>query len=105
MICEHCGQKITDTWSSDEIIKVALDYLKVDMDKLKSKYRGREVVYPRQLLMYLLFYHSEKKIEQIAKLFNRDRTTVIYAKDNIKSLSKVYPDVRDDIKNITQLIK
>jgi hypothetical protein len=53
----------------------------------ETKYRGRERVVARQLLMVMLRKHTQKSLHYIGKQFNKDHATVIYA---IKTISNLY---------------
>ena len=81
-------------------------YYGVDEDTLKGPHRSRNISEPRQLAMYLVRQLTNQSPEQIAKLFNRERTTVLHAMKQVDSAlrtreSKLYPIYLELIDNIT----
>jgi len=72
--------------SVKEIVKVVADFYNIDQDIIYKKTRKKEVVQPRQLIMYILredFNISYPSIGE--KLGGRDHTTVIHSCDKIKN--------------------
>jgi len=72
--------------SIKEVTSVVANFYQIEESKLCEKTRKKEVVKPRQVLMYILredFNTSYPYIGQ--KLGGRDHTTVIHAYDKIKN--------------------
>jgi chromosomal replication initiation ATPase DnaA len=71
-----------------------------------SKYRGEEVTLARQMTMYLTKEKTELNGEEIAQIFNRDRTTVLHSIQKIKNqLSNKFDDtIKKDVFNLNVLI-
>ncbi|MEX0918931.1 MAG: chromosomal replication initiator protein DnaA [Candidatus Paceibacterota bacterium] len=72
--------------SIKDVMKIVSDYYNIDEKFLYEKTRRKEVVKPRQIIMYLLredFNTSYPYIGQ--KLGGRDHTTVIHAYEKIKN--------------------
>lgn len=90
---------------SDVVEKVAR-YFDVDPASIYEKTRRKEVVKPRQLIMYILredFAVSYPAIGQ--KLGGRDHTTVIHSCEKIKNELKGDSDLEEEITQIRMLLK
>ena len=75
------GQTVTPAL----IIRNVCKYYGVDEDTLKGPQRSRNISEPRQLAMYLMRQLAGMGHDDIAKVFGRDRTTVLHS---IKQLDK-----------------
>jgi len=90
---------------SDVVDKVAR-YFSIDPTSIYEKTRRKEVVRPRQLIMYILredFHVSYPSIGQ--KLGGRDHTTVIHSCEKIKNELKNSTDLEEEITQIRLLFK
>ena len=90
---------------SDVVDKVAR-YFDVDPSAIYEKTRRKEIVKPRQLIMYILredFQVSYPAIGQ--KLGGRDHTTVIHSCEKIKNELKDDTDLEEEITQIRLLLK
>jgi len=90
---------------SDVVDKVAR-YFDVDPASIYEKTRRKEVVKPRQLIMYILredFQVSYPAIGQ--KLGGRDHTTVIHSCEKIKREVKDDPELEEEISQVRSLLK
>ncbi len=90
---------------SDVVDKVAR-YFDIDPSSIYEKTRRKEVVKPRQLIMYILredFQVSYPAIGQ--KLGGRDHTTVIHSCEKIKNELKGNADLEEEITQVRLLLK
>lgn len=90
---------------SDVVDKVAR-YFDIDPSSIYEKTRRKEVVRPRQLIMYILredFAVSYPAIGQ--KLGGRDHTTVIHSCEKIRNEVKANSDLEEEITQIRMLLK
>ena len=90
---------------SDVVDKIAR-YFDVDPSSIYEKTRRKEVVKPRQLIMYVLredFQVSYPAIGQ--KLGGRDHTTVIHSCEKIKRELKESEELEEEIAQIRMLLK
>ena len=72
--------------STEEVVRIIANYFNLDEENIYKKTRKKEVVRPRQLIMYLLredFGMAYPAIGQ--KLGGRDHTTVIHSYEKIKN--------------------
>jgi chromosomal replication initiator protein len=87
----------------DLIILAIEDYFKIKFSDLKRKTRKRNIVYPRQLCMYLLCIHTKLSLKYIGELFGgRDHTTVIHSRELIMDLLQCDTRVKDDLDKISE---
>ena len=89
-----------------EIAEKVCNYYQIKYGQMMSKYRGEEVTLARQMTMYLTKQKTALNGEEIAKLFNRDRTTVLHSISKIKGqLSNKFDDtIKNDIFNLNVLV-
>ncbi len=88
--------------SYKEVVKIIADFYKIEEESIYEKTRKKEVIKPRQIIMYILredFSISYPSIGE--KLGGRDHTTVIHSYEKIKSeiksdmlLSKEIQEIR-----------
>ncbi len=89
-----------------QIAEKVCNYYQIKYGQMMSKYRGEEVTLARQMTMYLTKEKTALSGEEIAKLFNRDRTTVLHSISKIKGqLSNKFDDtIKNDIFNLNVLV-
>lgn len=82
------------------------NYYQINYGQLMSKYRGEEVTLARQMSMYFARERTELNSEEIAKIFNRDRTTVLYSIQKIRGqLSNKFDDtIKNDVFNLNVVL-
>jgi chromosomal replication initiator protein len=76
--------------SVNELIKIISDFFNIDEKSIVDKTRRKEVVRPRQIIMYILredFNISYPTIGE--KLGGRDHTTVIHSCEKVKKDMKI----------------
>lgn len=88
--------------SVDKIIKVVAEFFKIEPDELCSAKRNQELVWSRQIVMYLLRHEMNLSFPKIGQQLNKkDHTTVIHGVDKIeKEIGR-----NDDLKKELTLIK
>jgi chromosomal replication initiator protein len=76
-----------NTLTAERIIAVVAKQFGVEVDRLLSRERSREVALPRQVVMYLMREETSASLPQIGEaLGGRDHTTVMYGCDKITNL-------------------
>lgn len=88
------------------IIKKIADYYDIQEESIYEKTRKREVVKPRQIIMYLLredYHISYPMIGE--KLGGRDHTTVMHSCDKIKNEILRDQTLREEIEEIRAILK
>jgi chromosomal replication initiator protein len=86
----------------NKIIKITGDFFKIESEDLLSAKRNRELVWPRQIVMYLLRHEMNLSYPIIGRELNKkDHTTVMHG---VQKIEKEI-GVNDDLKKELTLIK
>lgn len=91
--------------SYKEVVKIISDFYKIEEDAIYEKTRKKEVIKPRQIIMYILredFNISYPSIGE--KLGGRDHTTVIHSYEKIKDDIKTDSLLSKEIQEIRSMI-
>lgn len=95
-------QEYENTATIEDIQRIVSDYYKVRLQDLKGSSRIKSIVVPRQVCMFLIEKHLGKSLTDIGRSFgNKDHTTVINARERVKSLQYSDPDLKRDIDELT----
>jgi chromosomal replication initiator protein len=91
--------------SYKEVVKIISDFYKIEEGSIYEKTRRKEIIKPRQIIMYILredFSISYPSIGE--KLGGRDHTTVIHSCEKIKKEIKVDSLLLKEIQEIRSMI-
>ena len=96
----------TKNVSPNQIIKAVTKYYDISESDLKGTSRKKEIVKPRQVVMYLLREELEYSFPFIGKkIGGKDHTTVMYSHKKIKKkLEEEDEDMKEDITLIKQMM-
>ena len=72
-----------ESLTSDKVIDVVCKYYNVARADLLGRKKNKEIVDPRMVCMYLMTEILDMPLTSIGKIFSRDHTTVIHARDKI----------------------
>jgi chromosomal replication initiator protein len=90
--------------SVKDIIKTIADFYNIDESSIYEKTRRKEVVRPRQLIMYILREEFDVSYPSIGqKLGGRDHTTVIHSCEKIKNELKTNHILAQELKQIRSM--
>ncbi len=82
------------------------DYFNIKISDLESQKRSKNIVYPRQLAMYICRELTDLSFPKIGEYFgNRDHTTVLHSCDKITKERKNNDSVNDIINKLINEIK
>ncbi len=91
--------------SHKEVVKIISDFYKIDEESIYEKTRKKEVIKPRQIIMYILRQDFNISYPSIGdKLGGRDHTTVIHSCEKIKKDIKVDNLLLKEIQQIRSMI-
>lgn len=96
--------KLFRVFDPEIIIKSSCHYFEIDLEDIQGKSRKRELVIPRQVIMYFLTEYTDLTYKIIGNIFNRDHTTVIHSKDTIKDLMTTDDDIRAKVEELKKFI-
>lgn len=93
------------TASIKEVVKIIADFYNVPEEAILDKTRKKEVVKPRQIIMYILREDFNVSFPSIGeKLGGRDHTTVIHSCEKIKGDIKTNPALVEELTQVRALI-
>jgi chromosomal replication initiator protein len=93
------------TASIKEVMKIIADFYNVPEEAILDKTRKKEVVKPRQIIMYILREDFNVSFPSIGeKLGGRDHTTVIHSCEKIKGDIKTNPTLVEELVQVRALI-
>ncbi len=105
IVLKNIIQSSTTSFSSQNIFKVVSDYYEINEKEIKSSSRKREIVKPRQIIIYLLRNELNYSFPYIGKkIGGKDHTTIIYSFNKINKDLKINEDLREEISYIKQTI-
>ena len=91
--------------SYKEVVKIISDFYKIDEESIYEKTRRKEIIKPRQIIMYILRQDFNISYPSIGdKLGGRDHTTVIHSCEKIKREIKVDNSLIKEIQQIRSMI-
>ncbi len=89
----------------DKINNIVAEYFSMDVDRLRSQTRKREVVTARQAAMYLCKKLAKEPLKAIGNAFGgRDHSTVIYAVRSVNNLMETDPKFRAIITDLEKQV-
>lgn len=90
----------------ENIINVVCDHYNVSIEDIKSSKRNKELVHPRQLIMYLCRSMTNATYKEIASVLGgRDHSTVMYGERSVTDLIEKDESTRKTIETIINKIK
>ncbi len=89
----------------DMIIKIVAEHFNVSVSDIISKKKSQDIVYPRQLIMYLCRTLTDVALSLIGKkLGNRDHTTIIHGYEKIQREIEENDKIRNDVEILKKKI-
>ncbi len=88
-----------------KIQKIVANYFGIGIDDLKSKKRNKEIIFPRQVAMYLARLHTDESFPKIGSEFGgKDHSTVIHSCDKIEREIKKNKEVKTIVETLQKEI-
>lgn len=87
------------------IEQVVCTYLEVHPKTLGGVKRTRDIVFARQVIMFLIRRYSTLSLMNIGKRYNKDHTTVIHSLRTINNLMDTDPVVRSKVRHLESEIQ
>ena len=88
-----------------DIQKEVEGFYKVSHADLVGKKRNRNIIYARQIAMYLCRQLLDLPFNDIGKKFNRDHSTVMYSVSNVEEKMKENRELQEEIETLRQMIR
>ncbi|MDD5129779.1 MAG: chromosomal replication initiator protein DnaA [Candidatus Omnitrophica bacterium] len=90
----------------DFIQRCVVEEFGISLQDLKTKRRNKQVVFPRQIAMYLSRELTELSLPEIGELFGgKDHTTVLHAYKKIKEDICKNPELKERVDKVIQVVK
>lgn len=87
------------------VIQAAVaDHFDLTIEELLGKDRSRRVSGPRQIAMFLACEYSGQTLPMIASAFGRDHSTVVHARDRVRSIHRTDPAAADAVDSLKAVI-
>jgi chromosomal replication initiator protein len=92
--------------SISEVVKTVCEYYNIQQNFIYNKTRRKDIVKPRQIIMYILREYFDVSYPTIGeKLGGKDHTTVIHSYEKIKKERKDDPHLNKEIEDIYNILK
>ncbi len=82
------------------IIDTVVEYFEITTDDIMSEKRSEEIMYPRQIAMYLCSQMTKETLSSIGKVFGRNHSTVRNSIAKIEMNRKVDSEINNKVENI-----
>lgn len=83
------------------VLDVVSKHFHMQHDELMGRYRGRMISRGRWMVMAILYYEAGWNYSRIARLFDRDHTTIMYGIGNIDRTTTDYTDIVARIQEVS----
>jgi len=98
--------KISLTLTLDEVLAGVCRYYNVELERLKSKQRDRDIAWPRQVAMYVLREETHTSLFQIGHaLGGRDHTTILHGYEKVHAEVTSNERVRREIAQLLETLQ
>lgn len=101
----HFSGSLSKNLSIDDIQKQVEDYYRVKHSDLIGTSRAREIVFPRQIAIYLCRQLLDLPFNDIAKKFNKDHSTAMHSVTKIEKALLTNRDIQEEIETLKKMIK
>jgi chromosomal replication initiator protein len=92
--------------SMETIQRVVAEEFHLSLNDLKGKKKTQNIVYPRQLAMFIIREITEYTTTEIGQAFGgRDHTTVMHACQKIEERIKAEPSMDSTIQSLIRAVK
>jgi chromosomal replication initiator protein len=89
-----------------QIQKVVGDHFSLKVEELKAKKRTKNIVFPRQIAMYLTRELTDLSLPKIGEAFGgRDHTTVLHACEKVSNEIRANDQLRNTIHRLSEAIR
>ncbi len=105
LLKDHFTGGATKNLKVEDIQRVVEEFFKVKHSDLVGSNRSRNIVYPRQIAIYLCRQLLDLPYNDIGKKFNRDHSTAMHSVTSVEEQIQKNREVQEEIEILKQLIK
>ena len=89
----------------EDIQKEVENFFKVKHSDLIGPKRARNIVYPRQIAIYLCRQLLDLPFNDIGKKFNRDHSTAMHSVTTVEEMMRESREVQEEVETLKQIIR
>lgn len=104
MLENHFSHGMSRNVTIEDVQKEVESYYKVKHSEMVGPSRAREIMFPRQVAMYLCRVLLDRPYEEVGKKFDRDHTTVMHSVKKIEKLLLNDRNVQEEIEILRKAI-
>lgn len=104
MLENHFSHGMSRNVTIEDVQKEVESYYKVKHSEMVGPSRAREIMFPRQVAMYLCRVLLDRPYEEVGKKFDRDHTTVMHSVKKIEKLLMNDRNVQEEIEILRKSI-
>ena len=106
VVMKDLARPNTRNLTTKKVIRVVTEQFGIDAIDLLGKKRVQELVYPRQIVMYILRHTLGHSYPQIGdELGGKDHTTIIHGVEKIERLLKTDNQVERDVRDVSRTLE
>jgi chromosomal replication initiator protein len=99
----HIKEKTTRT--PENVIEIVSNYYNTNPGLISGKTRRQDIVYPRQICIYVLRDFLNVSYQAIGeKLGGRDHTTIMHSYEKVKKEKETNPQINKELDEIKQIL-
>lgn len=99
----HVKEKTTRT--PEDVIELVSKYFNTNPTLISGKTRRQDIVYPRQMCIYILREFLNTSYQSIGeKLGGRDHTTIMHSYEKVKKEKDTNPQIHKELEEIRQIL-
>lgn len=103
-LSRKCKHTFEERVKKEKILNIVCDHFHISFDELNTNSRKRDIVYPRQVIMYFLWEFTLPTFKTVGEVFHRDHTTVMYSISTINNIMETNKDVFNEIEYLQQKV-
>lgn len=102
----YSESRLPSNLTPTEVLEGVCRYYNVDIERMRGKQREREIVWPRQVAMYLMRQETSASLLQIGmELGGRDHTTIMHGWEKIRGEISNNDRVRSEIAAVLESLR
>ena len=105
-IYSESNNKSSSSLTTSEVLQGVCAYYNIDLERIRGKQREREVVWPRQVAMYLMRQETSASLLQIGtELGGRDHTTIMHGWEKVQTEITNNDRVRQEVAAVLESLQ